>query len=284
MVRFADHLAQGEIRLPRIDNLNVAMTTLGDVGAMGPLDRDITGLHPDKEPRGPFDCQALVDRGQTGPISYPMLWNHDINHEQQMTVTPDSQGIVRPGMQDQAVLTWNGYESDNRSVAGATRLHINRDFGTASGSIGACLTPVKSIGGRAWPSFQVDCPEPEVGEKAIALWLNTTLGLIGRWWVSARQQSGRLIMNISTIPNIPVIDLGQLSRQQVAAMANLFDKNSDQKLEPAWRADQDAVRLAMDKELLIGILALPDKVWEPLGVIRSHWCLDSSVRGQKLVN
>ena len=53
----------------------------------------------------------------------------------------------------------------------ATRLHFNRDFRLNSQSLAACLTPERTIGGTAWPSFRLDIPECDM------LWANTTLRL-----------------------------------------------------------------------------------------------------------
>ena len=198
-----------------------------------------------------------------------------------MIVKPDSQGEVYPGYEEQARKTWKGYNSKNRTMAGATKLHISRDFSTSSNSLNACWTPVKSLGGRAWPSFQVNLNNAELCEKALVLWLNTTIGCIGRWWVSSRQQPGRSMMTVSTIPNIPTINLQELSEEQIEKMARLFDKYANIELLSAYLADRDDNRQAMDKELYIDILNLPESILEPLQIIRSQWCAEPSVRGSK---
>lgn len=281
LVKFSGKLLGGQLSLPQCQDLEMAITALGALGDVGPLGRDITGLHSDKTPRGAFTQHKLKNRDEYQSVSYPMLWNHDTAQERTMTVKPDSQGIVRPNMQQQALKTWNGYEGDNRRIAAATRLHVCVDLGTSSNSLGACLTPTKSLGGRAWPVLKINYTRAELGEKAVALWLNTTLGLIGRWWISSRQQPGRSIVSISAIPAIPVIDIRELSKEQVEKMANLFDKYSNKELLPAYLADQDETRQTIDSELLLDVLNMPDNVLEPLGVIRSQWCSEPSVRGSK---
>ena len=110
-----------------------------------------------------------------------------------MVVLPCSQGTVRPDMDDKAQMIWDGYvNNDDEPIAGATRLHINRDFRLNSQSLGACMAPTPAVGGRAWPSFS---PTPANNDdetlwgKVLVLWLNTTPGLVARWWVSSRQQA-----------------------------------------------------------------------------------------------
>ena len=156
---------------------------------------------------------------------------------------------IRGGMSDQALRVWEGgYETkmkDSRVVAGATRLHLNRDFRVTSQPLGACLTPVPALGGTGWPSFGVTPPNGGdllLWEKALCVWLNTTPGLIARWWVSSRQQQGRARLTITTLGTIPVIDLRNLSQQQLQKLAAVFDAFSGRDLLPANQADRDSVR------------------------------------------
>ena len=103
--------------------------------------------------------------------AYPMLWNHDADRERRLVVEPDSEGRERPGQHQRAVAVWET----------ATRLHFNRDFRLNSQSLAACLTPERSIGGTAWPNFSIEGDGDAA--KALALWANTTPGLISFWWV-----------------------------------------------------------------------------------------------------
>ena len=197
-----------------------------------------------------------------------------------MIVKPDSYGVPLPGMREQANKIWAGY-SAKRRYAGATQMHITNDFNTASNSLGACWTAEKCLGGRAWPTFQVNLNNIALCEKALILWMNTTLGFIGRWWVSSRQQPGRSIMSVTTLPNIPVINLQLMPEEKIQQMANLFDEYSSIKLQSAYLIDQDSVRQEIDYKLLIGILNLPETILESLQIIRLQWCSEQSVRGSK---
>ena len=133
-------LAAGALRLPRGYDATLATTRLGDLGEKGLLDRDIAGKNSNGHPpRGPFEIIPIQ-----GVPQYPALWGHDAKRERRLIVPPDSEGAVRPGCDDHAVRVWK---------ATASRLHFNRDFQINSQSLTACLTPAKSIGGRAWPNF-----------------------------------------------------------------------------------------------------------------------------------
>ena len=66
---------------------------MGDIGELGLVHRDITG----PAPRGPFDKAA-----PSPTATYASLWNHNARRETRMVCLPDSQLLVRPGMEDKA--------------------------------------------------------------------------------------------------------------------------------------------------------------------------------------
>ena len=190
-------LARGSLRLPRLpEPFPVPIAVLADLGERGLVDRDISGTEKSQAgvPRGAFD----VVRRREGTPTYPMLWAHDAERERRLVVEPDREGRVRPQRDQHALDVWET----------ASRLHFNRDYRLNSQSLAACLTPERSIGGRAWPNFRVDGDARR--EEALALWANTTLGLIGFWWVAGRQQQGRAILTISELPSLSVLDVRTL--------------------------------------------------------------------------
>ena len=202
------NLKNGRIDMPRLGyGLDLAMTSLSELGYRGTLHRDLTGSNKKEgTPRGPFEKEDVPSRNTYEVDDYPCLWGHDRRFETQMQVLPDSACFVRPGMDGMAMDRWNGYNlQDGTPVAGATRLHISLGFRLTSQPLGACLTPVPALGGSGWATF---LPTPEGGnactwERCLAVWLNCTLGLAVRWWVSSRQQQGRAILTVTTLGLIP---------------------------------------------------------------------------------
>lgn len=163
-------------------------------------------------------------------------------------------------------------------------MHINADFQVNSQPMAACMTPKPAIGGRAWPSFQPtadDEAENENWEKAICAWLNCTLGLIGRWYVSNRQQKGRANLTVSTMGSIPALNLRAVSAEQVQALAAVFDDFETKPMLPANEAYRDEVRRELDERVLCGVLGLPDSILDPLATLRLQWCSEPSVHGNK---
>ena len=253
-------LEQGSVRLPRTnDHHRIPITTIGEIGTRGFHDMQITG-----KANGPFD--VIVRRDAP---TYPMLWGHDAERERRLVVAPDSEGRVRQGRQDRALDVW----------ATASRLHFNRDFRLNSQSLAACLTQEQSIGGRAWPNFTIEGDSRR--EETLALWSNTTLGLISFWWVASRQQQGRAILTISGIPSLPVLDVREFDARQLGIAKQIFENFRDWMFLPANEAYRDDTRKALDRAVLCELLGLPESILEPLGVLRLQWCSEPTVHGGK---
>ena len=86
------------------------------------------------------------------------------------------------------------------------------------------------------------------------MWLNSTLGLLGRWWVSNRQQQ---------------------------ALAEVFDQFEHRAMLPANEAYRDEARQELDEAVLCGVLDLPTTILDPLSTLRLQWCAEPSVHGGK---
>ena len=258
-------LRAGTLALPRTNaRPAVPVVPLGQLGRRGLLHRDISGKHPGGAPRGPFDILVARDR----PL-YPVLWAHDAERERRIMVAPDREGVVREGKEVDAVEVWQNT---------ASQLHFNLDFRLNSQSLAACMTPEKSIGGRAWPNFVAD---RSVWEKPMALWANSTLGVIGFWWLGMRQQQGRAMLTISRLPELLALDARALSKEQAAAARDVFADFRNRKMLPANEAYRDPVRQELDRALLVDVLGLPEKLLDSLAALRDSWCAEPTVHGGK---
>ncbi len=274
-------LLDGRLDLPRHRPLNMPMARLRDLGDAGAGNAAI-GVKPKSAgpiARGtgayaaPFlirDLDASSDRWRAA--SYPVLWAHNARsgRESRLEVAPDTYGELRPGCE----------EDDARRVwqSTASRVHVNLEFQLNSQSLGACLTPKECIGGRAWPSFLV---EARAWETPIVLWLNTTLGLIGRWWVGSRQQQGRSILSINRIAEIPVLDCRALSSETLSDASEILARFRLREFLPANEAYRDPARQDLDRAVLCDLLGIPETVLDPLDTLRHQWCLEPTVHGGK---
>ena len=274
-------LLNSRLRLPRHRALELSIARMGDLGRSGPGNAAI-GVKPRsdgpiKRGTGAYAAPLRIHDLTTGTerwraASYPVLWAHDSasGRESKMEVVPDSYAELRHGAgEDEGVKVWH------RS---ASRLHINLDFRLNSQRLAACLTPRDCIGGRAWPSFFVDAP---VHELPIVLWLNTTLGLLGRWWIGSRQQQGRSLLSVGRISEIPVLDCRKLSGEVLTDAAEVFARFRLREFLPANEAYRDPVRQELDQAVLCDLLGLSESILEPLETLRQQWCREPTVHGGK---
>ena len=257
-------LSAGDILLPRGKKILLKICPLGSLGEPGMLDRDI-GHHRDEDSTGraPFLIKSIE-----GYPTYPCLWAHDFTLERKFILAPDSQGIVRVGMQDKADKVWKL----------SSRLHFTRDFGLAAIGLSACLTESPTIGGRAWPNFKMNS---EKNEETIVLWSNTILGLMLFWWAGSTQQPGRAILTITALPSLPVLDTRTLTQAQIQKSKQIFQDFRDREFLPANEAYRDKTRIDLDRAVLIDLLGLPEDILEPLDLLRRKWCAEPSVHGGK---
>ena len=274
-------LLDSRLDLPRHRSLKVPIARLGDLGTAGAGNAAI-GVKPKSAgpiARGtgayaaPFWIRDLEPTGERWRASsWPVLWAHNARsgRESQLVVDPDSYGEVRPGHAEE--------QARRVSQITASRTHVNLEFRLNSQRLGACLTPVECIGGRAWPSFLAEAGAWQV---PVVLWLNTTLGLIGRWWVGSRQQQGRSILSVGRIVEIPVLDCRALDGDTLSEASEVFARFRLRTFLPANEAYRDEARQDLDQAVLCDLLGLPESILEPLATLRQQWCSEPTVHGGK---
>ena len=264
LVQRAKKLAKGELHLPqRAELIEVPITTAGSIAQVGPVDRDITGRST-----SPFRKRD----GYQSTHEYPMLWNHakeGYSLQNRMLIVSDSHGEVRQNRDKAAQKMWND---------SATHLHINRDFQINANATAASFTKFPSLGGIAWPTLMLVSPQQE---KAMCVWLNSTLGLISYWMESNRTQNGRGRTTVTAIPDIPVLDVTKLTKTQLDATVKIFDDLQEKPMLPANEAWRDEVRQEMDQRLFTEVLGLDSKSVEQLGILRLQWCSEPTVTSTK---
>jgi hypothetical protein len=267
------------IWLPGMDKsqqIGVHISTVEEIGELGPVHRDINGKNPDGGIRGPF---SIEDVEATAVPTYPVLWAHDAQREQTMCFDGDSEGLPLKSADEEE------QESIDNKVASvwatASHCHCNLDFQFNSQPTAMQFTPRKTIGGRAWLSIRL---ESEEMEKALVLWANTSLGLLLRWWHSNKQQAGRGNVGKMTLQIMPILDVVALSAKQLDRAVKLFDSMCYKAMVPIHEIDKDPVRKELDERFAREVLGLPESVLAPggaLDVLRMKLALEPSIRGNK---
>ena len=253
-------LSQSKLWLPgSAASVDIKMVLLGQVGKLGLVHRDITG----PAPRGPFDKVA-----PSPTATYPALWNHDAKQETQMICQPDSQLLVRQGMEGKAADVWDT----------ASRSHLNLDYTFGSQALAVAFTDMESIGGRVWPNVIFS---DERYDYAFSVWANSTLGLLSYWWHSSRQQSSKAGMTIRSATSLPVLDIRALTNEQLLMAQAIFNEFRDLELKPAYLADADPNRALLDRRVVCDLLGFDEETYVGVRRLAAKWCAEPSVHGGK---
>ena len=251
-------LSQSRFWLPGIaSSLELNVATLRDVGRRGWHDINIAGS------TGPF-----TKAPPSPTATYPSLWSHNAKKETRMVCLPDSQLLVKTGMEDRASVAW----------ITASRVHINRDFRFNSQPLTAAFTEYPSIGGRAWPNVLF---QDRRFDYAFTVWANSTLGLLCFWWNSNRQVAGRGTSTVSAVESLPVLDLRALTDEQLRAAEVVFNEFRDKDLKPAYLADTDPNRALLDWRVICDLLGFDEDTYAAVRRLAAKWCAEPSVHGGK---
>ena len=249
---------------------------MGDFSERGPYHADINWDQTDGSPRSPFE--VLEPPVNPVPV-YPILWDHDAKLERTLIVESDSEGRIKAA--SGSVTAQQLREKAGRIKDTATRAHYNRDLRFNSQSLIVAMTEKPCIGGRSWPSVIL---EDSQYECAFALWCNSSPGLPMHRWMANKTQSGRGTTTVTSIPNIPTLDVRQLTKDQVAAAATIFEEIKNHRFLPFDQIDEDPAREELDRRLLVEVLNLPEWVTEvngPIDLLRRKLASEPRIHGRK---
>lgn len=260
----------------RKDIVKIPMTSIRQIGKIGPIHRDVNGKNPDGTMRGPFELRPL--KANSVP-TYPILWAHKASRERTMMFEADREGVPHnvSSASEQAAIE----KKTEQVFLTASHCHSNLAFRFNSQSTAMQFTERKTIGGAAWISIQL----PEAAhEKALVLWANTTLGLLMYWWHSSKPQPGRGILTKTTLQTLPILDVTALDDARLETAARLFDEMNQMPLRPLHELDRDDNRKTLDRRFYGDVLGLDDSILAdggPLDILRQKLCREPSIRGNK---
>ncbi len=118
--------------------------------------------------------------------------------------------------------------------------------------------------------------EDAATEKAIAVWLNSSLGLLTILAQRTSTRGGWVAMKKANLEELPVLDVRQLSPAQLQAMSDLFDGLVEAEFERLPDMADCPSRRVLD-DGLCRILGLPD-----LGTLRTLLASEPVVSNQRL--
>lgn len=236
------------------DGLKLPLTSLGNIAEIG------VNSTP-KEPR-------RIGKGhQPAPDEEWLIQYRDARRDTSMKARPLDHAAKDPNVKHQ--------ESKRVPVA---RLHVSSSIRYNSQPTAACLTAKPALGGYGWPAAEVSNSD---SEKALALWLNSTPGLICLWYQANQTQNGIGFLSNIQLRELPVINAKKLAAAQIKAMNRIFDDLDERKMLPASEAWQDPARMELDRRLLKEALGADDETLNALNKLRTKWCLEPTVQARK---
>ncbi len=260
LAQVANGLSLSKLWLPSlVESADIAMVQIRDLGRTGLYNLAIIG----KPPQGPFD-KMPANRAAT----YPALWNHNADAESRLVCNPDSQLLVRNGMESKAARVWGH----------AGRAHVNQEFTFGSQPLAAAFTVRDTMGGRVWPNVNFVDKRFDV---PFTLWSNCTLGLLCYWWHSSRQQSSKATIAVREAEALTVFDFRTLSDGQLIKAEAIFDEFRDLELKPAYLAYADPNRAFLDRRVVCDLLGFDEEIYYAVRLLSKKWCAEPSVHGGK---
>ena len=247
---------------------DLPMTTLGALIDTGPT-HDRIGITADSEgthPRGAFLFHS-ANTLYAGKLRInPSLWNADASTQVSMTCEPTHYGEPRSTSEEAMAM---------RKSAG--RFHLSRGLGTAAQRVAVAYSETDCMGGRSWNTFDAD----EAVAKSLALFLNSTIGLIIRIGYGQQSQLGRAPINVKAIDGHPIPDFAADTKTAAEARRvaeSHFDRLRKLELNRIALAAVDPNRHEIDR-VVARMLGLPqdDATEGMLAEWRALMCLQPAI-------
>jgi hypothetical protein len=235
LLRVANHLVKGDLYLPGAGTTGkVVLCPLQQLASLGPDARDI------------HDGFRLAK----GVTAYPALWSHDASVMTNLALAPNQYlsplHRAKAGRHLRNVdLLW----PKAGRVLLAERLRLNTQ------RLVAARTETPVLSNVWWPVRLLD--QNDDCEKALILWLNSTLGLLLLLSQREETQGAWVKFKKPVLAEMPVLDVRVLGVDQMKYLVGAYNTLSKRPLLPFPKMANDPVRKAMDAAVSKA-LGLPD--------------------------
>ena len=245
-------LDDGEVWVPGEESMSdVSLCRLREFGQIGPDRRDV------------WDGFERTDT----ITAYPMVENHDTEQRKRLLTEPDKHlaPLVgpRPG---------RNLKTAEQLWPKAGRLLLAERLRLDTARVVAMRSDTRVLSNVWWP-IRVDDPRVE---KALTVWLNSSLGLLTILAQRTSTEGGWVAMKKADLAVLPVIDLRRLSSPQLHGLSNLFDEMKEEEFERLPAMAHCPARRALD-DGVSEILGLPD-----LGKLRELLASEPVVSNRRL--
>ena len=180
--------------------------------------------------------------------AYPMVENHDTEQRRRLVAEPDA--FLAPLVKARRGRRLKPIE---QLWDKAGRLLIAERLWLETNRIVAMRVNTKVLSNVWWPIKMED----ELGEKALGVWLNSSLGLLAIMAERTTTRGGWVAMKKADLEKLPVLDTRRLTKAQLRRLSQLFDELAEAEFERLPRIADCPTRRRLD-DGVSEILGLPD--------------------------
>jgi len=221
------YLSKGQVYLPTVKKMSrIPMKSLSFFADLGPDRRDI------------HDGFDVTD----SETPYPVMWGHEhldvqtIAQTHNRYLTPLSHAKPGRTLRDPQLL-W----SRSGRLMIAERLRLNTQ------SVTAVVLSRDALSNVWWPVKFKSKRGAEKAEQLIALWLNSTLGILGLMGVREDTEGAFVGFKKPSLENMMVPNFKSLKKSQKKILQNTYSDIANETLLPLSKAKEDATRQKIDQ-------------------------------------
>ena len=240
----------------------VPVAAMGDVCNVGPQDRRIRGS------LGMFDAY----HGWNGDAQFPAIWSLDSSVHQSMSSEPNAWLSPKPRRDHQSLWSQSG------------TLQITRDVRYNAQPVMTVRTGIRTLGVRAWHTLSAYGDDPLVSarrETALALWCNSTFGLLLHANHSNSAQEGRGQGNKGMLETMTTLDVRKLEAWQLDEAQAIWQEFSHRNFMPFYQCATDPARVELDERIVRDLVGLEEDAVVSVARLRTLLAGDPSIHGSK---
>lgn len=264
LAQFATALEGGKLRTEDGSQIagQVPVAAMGNICNVGPQHRQIKGS------LGVFDAY----HGWNGQAQFPALWSLDSSIHQGLTAEPNARLVPKP-------------DRDHRPIwAQSGALQIATDVRYNAQPVMAVRTDLRTLGVSSWHSLtlhDLDALVTSRLEIAMALWCNSTLGLLLHANHANRTQAGRGRGNKAMLKSLVTLNVRKLEPWQQKEAQNIWQDFTDRTFQPFYQCAVDPARIELDKRVVRDLLGLDADAEATVAKLRTLLAEAPSIRGSK---
>ena len=240
----------------------VPVGALGDICNVGPQHRQIKGS------LGVFEAY----HGWNEQAQFHALWKLDSSIHRGMLAEPNAWLVPKPDRCHGPIWAQSG------------ALQITVDVRYNAQPVMAVRTDARTLGVRAWHTLTLPGIDPLVSsrlETALALWCNSTLGMLLHANHSNRSQEGRGQGNKGMLESLVTLDVRKLKLWQQQEAQAIWQDFNERKFQPFYQCAVDPVRIELDERIVRDLLGLGEDAVVSVARLRTLLAEAPSIRGSK---